>query len=188
MGIKVRRQKWAVVLHSVDSSLKLVKIKLNVQQAHRVSNNRFCPPLVLHRQEFVDAILGDRARIMIGDRSLATILGRKRINRLEPGVWEPTLRLGNRGHKERRRLVSLPKVPGFQEPLYGHHSIQPSETSHAVGYVETDEGTSLGDLATAPAAASVLLGIVLVFLGALCLKRFRKGERRQERTSYDDNG
>merc|ERR1711964_283267 len=92
------------------------------------------------------------------------------------------------GTYKRRRLVSLPKVPGFQEPLYGHHSIQPSETSHAVGYVEADEGTSLGDLATDPAAASVLLGIVLVILGALCPKRFRKGERRQERTSYDDNG
>merc|ERR1711964_407698 len=88
----------------------------------------------------------------------------------------------------RRRLVSLPKVPGFQEPLYGHHAIQPSETSHAVGYVEVEEGTSLGELATDPAAASVLLGIVLVFLGALCLRRVRKGERRQERTSYDDNG
>jgi len=106
----------------------------------------------------------------------ATING-KTLHQLFPAVFP-----------NRRRLVSLPKIPGFQEPLYGHHSIQPSETSHAVGYVEADEGTSLGDLATDPAAASVLLGIVLVFLGALCLRRFRKGERRQERTSYDDNG
>merc|ERR1711900_156133 len=77
---------------------------------------------------------------------------------------------------ERRRLVSLQKFPGFQESLCGHHTIQPSETSHAVEYVEACDGISLCKLAAVP-IATVLIGFMLipslrVRLRAL-LKRFR---------------
>jgi len=77
-----------------------------------------------------------------------------------------------------RRLISLP-VPGCQEPL-GHHPIQPSETSHAVGYVEADEGMSLGELAIVVLVATVLLGLLLITLRFLFPKGFRG--------THDDKG
>merc|ERR1711964_223525 len=79
-----------------------------------------------------------------------------------------------------RRLVALPKVPSFQEPLYGYHPIQPSETSHAVGYVEPEEGMSVGTTLAA-GSATVLIGFALIYyLRSRLLKRFR--------SIYDDGG
>merc|ERR1711964_320495 len=83
---------------------------------------------------------------------------------------------------ESRRLVAL---PDFQEPL-GLPTIQPSDTTHAVDNGEP-EGMSLGTLAAVP-VATVLIGFMLVSSVRALLKRFRKQEKRRERTSFDDNG
>merc|ERR1711964_620121 len=92
-------------------------------------------------------------------------------------------RPGNLEHlSERRRLVAL---PDFQEPL-GLPTIQPSDTTHAVDNGEP-EGMSLGTLAAVP-VATVLIGFMLVSSVRALLKRFRKQEKRRERTSFDDNG
>jgi len=84
--------------------------------------------------------------------------------------------------KSGRRLAAL---PSFQEPL---HHIPPSDTTHAVGYVE-NEGMTLGTLAAVP-IATVLIGFTLISAVRALLRRFRKQEKRQDRTSYvyDDNG
>merc|ERR1711964_128372 len=84
--------------------------------------------------------------------------------------------------QSRRRLATL---PDFQEPL-ALLTIQPSDTTHAVDNGEP-EGMSLGTLVAVP-VATVLIGFMLVSSVRALLKRFRKQEKRRERTSFDDNG